>query len=849
MKIEIPELCLVILIGPTSSGKSTFARQHFKLTEIVNSDSCRAMVADSENAMDANTETFEVLHFIVEKRLQRGLLTVVDATNVHPESRRALVAIARKYHVFPIAIALNLPEEVLLERNAARPNRQLGAHVIRHHYRALKRSFRSLKKEGFRYFFELKGQEEVDNAIIERRKVWSDKKELCGPFDIIGDVHGCFSELKTLLQQLGYRITRHRDRNRNFGYTVKPPKGRTALFVGDLVDRGPASNEVLRLVMSMQQSGAALCVCGNHDAKLLKKLNGKKVQLKHGLAETMEQLAQEPPEFIGAVKQFLGSLISHYVLDDGKLVVAHAGLREDMQGRTSGAVRAFCQYGETTGEIDEFGLPVRYNWAKEYKGKAMVVFGHTPVPEAEWISNTIDIDTGCVFGGKLTALRYPERELVQAPAAKVYAGPIRPLIPEQPAWEDDSLPDIQDVLGRRTVNTRLRPNITIREENGIAALETMSRFAINPRWLIYLPPTMSPSETSRQAGFLEHPLEAFEYYRRQGVRQVVCEEKHMGSRAVVVIGKDEAAIEKRFRIRGEGIGRIFTRTGRAFFDDNATEQALLHRLRAAMDKSGFWDRLETPWALLDCELMPWSAKAQALLQNQYAAVAAAGQLSLTQARSALQRAENRGINTNGLSQYVGETRRMVEQFQQAYRQYCWEVDSIEDFRLAPFHLLAAEDRVHTGQNHAWHMQELARICREDGILLATEHRLVNLEDEQAVQAAIGWWLALTEKGGEGMVVKPLDFIVQGKKGLVQPAVKCRGREYLRIIYGPDYTMPAKLEQLRQRGLSHKRSMAAREFALGIEALERFVRHEPFSRVHECVFGVLALESEPVDPRL
>lgn len=454
-----------------------------------------------------------------------------------------------------------------------------------------------------------------------------------------------------------------------------------------------------------------------------------------------------------------------------------------------------------------------------------------------------------MFGGKLTALRYPERELVQVPAAKVYAEPIRPLRPEQPVWEDDSLPDIEDVLGRRTVNTRLRPNITIREENGIAALETMSRFAVNPRWLIYLPPTMSPSETSRQPGYLEHPAEAFEYYRSRGVQQVICQEKHMGSRAVMIVGRDEAAIEQRFRIRGEGIGRIYTRTGRAFFDGSATEQAILQRFRRAMDKAGFWSRLGTSWALLDCELMPWSAKAISLLQNQYAPVAAAGQLALAEAQTALQMAEARGVATNGLSQIVGESYTMVQQFRQAYRQYCWEVKSIEDYRLAPFHLLATEGKVHTAQNHEWHMQELARICRGDGILLATNHRAINLADEKAVQEATEWWLSLTERGGEGMVVKPLEFIAEGKKGLIQPAVKCRGREYLRIIYGPDYTVPAKLEQLRQRGLSHKRSMAEREFALGIEALERFVRHEPFSRVHECVFGVLALESEPVDPRL
>src|SRR3712207_4607739 len=168
--------------------------------------------------------------------------------------------------------------------------------------------------------------------------------------------------------------------------------------------------------MSMVETGTALCVAGNHEDKLLRKLKGRNVQITHGLAETLTQLADEPPEFLAQLQPFLDGLRSHVVLDRGKLVVAHAGLTEAMHGKASAAVRAFALYGDTPGEPDEYGLPVRLNWASEYRGNAMVVYGHTPVLTPEWLNNPIDIDAGCVFGGSLTALRYPERELVSVPA-------------------------------------------------------------------------------------------------------------------------------------------------------------------------------------------------------------------------------------------------------------------------------------------------------------------------------------------------------------------------------------------------------------------------------------------------
>ena len=371
------------------------------------------------------------------------------------------------------------------------------------------------------------------------------------------------------------------------GHTVTPPEGRKAVFLGDLGDRGPKTPDVLRLVMGMCAAGTALCVPGNHDVKLLRKLRGKDVQITHGLAETLAQLEPEPPEFIAEVKTFLDGLISHYVLDDGKLVVAHAGMKAEMQGRGSGKVREFALYGETTGETDEFGLPIRYPWAEQYRGQRSVVYGHTPVPTPEWLNHTLNIDTGCVFGGKLTALRYPEREIVSVPAAATYAEPARPFLPaeqQSPALsaqqQHDDVLDIDDVIGKRLIETRLHGKVTIREENAIAALEVMSRFAVNPKWLIYLPPTMSPSETTREPGLLEHPAEAFAYYRNQGIPTVICEEKHMGSRAVVIVCRSEDAARARFGVEGEGIGVCVTRTGRRFFDNLPMETAFLTALSA-----------------------------------------------------------------------------------------------------------------------------------------------------------------------------------------------------------------------------------------------------------------------------
>ena len=863
MKITIPDMSLVVLIGASGSGKSTFAAKNFLPTEVLSSDFCRGLVSDDENNQSVTADAFEVLHFLAGKRLDLGKIAVVDATSVQEASRKSLVALAKAHDSLPVAIVFNMPERVCLENNARRTDRQVPEHAIRNHCRMLRSSLRNLKREGFRQIYVLNTPEEAREAEIERQPLWNNRRGDHGPFDVIGDVHGCFDELELLLRQLGYSLDRQEDGH----FAVSHPEGRRLVFLGDLCDRGPKSPDVLRLVMDAVGSGAALCVPGNHDAKLLRYLNGRDVQITHGLAETVAQLAGLPPAFREEVKGFLDGLVSHYVLDDGKLVVAHAGMKQGYQGRGSGRVREFALYGETTGETDEYGLPVRHEWAREYRGRALVVYGHTPQAEPLSLNNTINIDTGCVFGGNLTAYRYPEGETVSVPALRTHYEPARPFLPASeetlPAREDD-LPDIGDVLGKRLIQTRLKRDVTIREENAAAALEVMSRFAADPRWLIYMPPTMSPCETSPLPDILEHPREAFAYYRNRGVASVVCEQKHMGSRAVVIVCRDADAARSRFGVVNCSSGIVYTRTGRRFFDDPQMEEAFLNSVRATLLASGFFADFQTDWVCLDCELMPWSAKAQALLQNQYAPVGAAAGLSLREAVDALLLASGlahdapevssvtsgQNANVAALLEQFARREESVRGYVKAYREYCWPVRSLADLKLAPFHILATEGAIRMDKNHLWHMETIARYCAGEGsLMMATPHLCVDVTDEQSVEAGVRWWTELTAAGGEGMVVKPLDFIARGAQGLLQPAVKCRGYEYLRIIYGPEYTLPHNIERLKSRSLGRKRSLALREFALGAESLERFVRREPFYRVHECVFGVLALESEPVDPRL
>ncbi|MEO9325100.1 polynucleotide kinase-phosphatase [Nocardioides sp. C4-1] len=831
-EISVPQMGLVLLVGVSGSGKSTFAARHFRPTQVVSSDACRGLVADDETDQSATPDAFDVLHYIVGTRLRRGLLTVVDATNVQKDARAQLVRLARSHDVLVDAIVLDVPEQVAVERNASRPDRTFGRHVIARQRRDLQRSLKGVRREGFRRVHVLEGAE-IDTVTIGLERSWNDRRDLTGPFDVIGDVHGCAAELRALLTTLGYTVSAD---------GAHHPAGRTAVFVGDLVDRGPDSPGVLRLVMGMVAAGDALCVSGNHEAKLVRALKGADVKRTHGLAESLEQLDAESEEFRAAALAFMDGLISHYVLDDGRLVVAHAGLKESYHGRSSGRVRSFALYGDTTGETDDFGLPVRYPWAREYRGQAVVVYGHTPVPTAEWVNNTICLDTGVVFGGELTALRYPERELVAVPAEQQWYEPVRPIDAGAIGSREPTALHVDDVTGTRWLETPHAGKVKVGEEHAAAALEVMSRFAVDPRWLVYLPPTMSPAPTSTLDGFLEHPERAFDAYAEAGVTHVVCEEKHMGSRAIAVVCRDADVAATRFGVDDGTSGAVHTRTGRPFFADREVHAELVARVRRAV--LPLLDELGSDWVALDAELLPWSAKAIGLVRDQYAAVGAAARTALPVAVDVLARAAARGVDVGDLLARTERRREHARAFRDAYAGCCEPDTGLDGVRLAPFQVLAVEgETCALTRPHPWHLDVLGRL--DDPLVTPTRHVAVDLTSSAEREAATRWWLDLTDAGGEGMVVKPAAVPEAGAR--VQPGLKVRGREYLRIIYGPDYT--DALDVLRGRHLGRKQALAHREHGLGVDALDAFVRREPLWRVHQLVFAVLALESEPVDPRL
>jgi polynucleotide kinase-phosphatase len=846
-EITVPTVSLVLLIGSSGSGKSTFAREHFAPFEVLSSDYFRGLVSNDENNQAATKAAFEALRFVASQRLTAGLLTVIDATNVQSEARKGFVQLARDHDVLPVAIVLDVSERICSDRNAQRTDRLFGAEVIKRQQDQLRRSLKFLAKEGFRKVHHLRGVEEIDSVTISREPLLNDFRSETGPFDVIGDIHGCRIELESLLGRLGYLFTRDADGR---PIDAAHPDARKVVFLGDLVDRGPDTPGVLRLAMGMVDNGHALAVPGNHEDKLVRALRGKKVQTSHGLAESLSQLAAETPEFRSKVERFADGLVSHLVLDGGALVVAHAGLIESYQGRASGRVRSFALYGETTGETDEYGLPVRYPWAADYRGSAMVLYGHTPTLEPEWVNNTMCLDTGCVFGGSLTALRYPERELVSVPADRVCYEPTKPLAPAVSAEPTEApraagVLTIDDVLGKHAVETRTHGRIGVREEYAAGALEVMSRWAIDPRRLVYLPPTMSPPNTSNREGLLEHPAEAFATYRKEGVAEVICEEKHMGSRAVVLLTRNP----DRFGAPTGWRGVVHTRTGRPFFEPELNQE-FLKRLDRAVENAGLWQEFDTDWMLFDSELLPWSLKADTMIREQYAAVGAAATSALPRAVTILEHAAGRGIDVADLLARTHSRADNAQSYVRSYRNYAGQATGLDGVQLAPFQLLASEGKTFSDRPHSWHLAVMDRLAEADPKLIRrTRSLVVDLADDASVGQATEWWESLTEAGGEGMVVKPMENLTRGARGLVQPGIKVRGREYLRIIYGPDYTEPKNIARLRDRNLAHKRSLALREYALGIESLERFVAGEPLWRVHQAVFAVLAMESEPVDPRL
>lgn len=381
MRIALPEFCLIILKGAPLPLLSAFAERHFASDAIVN-----------EQALDAE--------IVLGQRLAHRKLVALPFSGSAQIAQSDALALAKKYHAAAFSIDLSAHGE--------------ATDCVSHHDKAHR----------FHAIYDVPREVALESVAIDLHRIPGDKRDETGGFDIVGDVHGCADELEDLLGALGYRLDWTNGATKDVRIT--PPRGRRLVLAGDLVDRGPRTPDVLRIAMAACEQGVGFCVPGNHDAKFLRWMLGRDVKLNHGLGQSAEQMALETQDFHDRVRTFISGLDLYFWCDEGRLLISHAGIREDFIGRLSKRIRRFCLYGDTSGEKDETGLPIRYHWAAHYQGPVTLVYGHTPVATADWVNNTLCVDTGCCFGGKLTALRWPEREILSVPARAQYTPPRRP---------------------------------------------------------------------------------------------------------------------------------------------------------------------------------------------------------------------------------------------------------------------------------------------------------------------------------------------------------------------------------------------------------------------------------------
>ncbi|MCG7377676.1 polynucleotide kinase-phosphatase [Paenibacillus sp. ACRSA] len=862
-EIKLPHAGVVVLVGPSNSGKTTLldrlAREGvIRRTEAVSSDQFRMLVGDEEymewknrprseadvlyaEYQQVSAKAFEAMEAIVSTRCRLNKLTWIDATHLYPEDRERLVHLARKAHVPVIAIVLDIPEKELLERDSQREYPR-GRQRVKQQVQQFKRSLRSIREEGFDANYILKQPDEITFVRTTNPLLL----DMGAGVDIIGDIHGCYEEMMELIVKLGYV--------RGETGLYQHPDGRKLVSVGDVSSRGPESLKCLLFWQQHCTAGLAYMIDSNHGWKIARYLDGRDVTLSHGdeLVEAeliqLEQAqgADQAQQVRAELRDFLLEAPSHLVFTQNgvrQVVVAHAGIRDHFIGKQSKRIQDYCRYGDVEG-TDAEGRPIRKDWYVDHTSGECIVWGHDPRPYPTIVNDTVNIDQGVVFGGMLTAWRMPERESVSVPARKDYAGDSNsPLV----RWERKRLspPNLRKFKEGFTVQTNSRMDVTIHGEVAQTAIDTFSHFTVPLEELVYIPPTMSPPPVASSVeGYLEHPQDAFQYYRSQGVTRMVAEKKHMGSRAILLIFRDEDVARQ--RVGRPMLGNIVTRTGRSFFDP-LTEQLVLSRLHADLTEGSYFERHQTEFVLLDAEIVPWNLKAKELISSQYAHVSEASLLDRNIMVDKLREAEKAGRDVTEWLQETELKFANAQTFRDVFQYYCWDVNDIGDIRIAPFHTLAHSTGTFWEQTHEWHMQQNREFARISPLMMETEYRVITDETDEA--AIIRWWDEMTAEGHEGIVIKPETFRTWNGNKMIQPAIKVRGRAYLHIIYGMDYLAPENLSRLRKRKTSKKERHALMESALGMEGIERFVRGESVERIHECVLATLSLESDRIDPRL
>ncbi|WP_246234819.1 AAA family ATPase [Bacillus aquiflavi] len=781
---------------------------------------------------------------IIETRYRFGKLTLIDATHLYPEDRKKYIELAKKHHVPSMAIVFNIRQEVLLQRDKKRDFPK-GKRRIKQQVQAFLKNKRSIKKEGFHYSYVL--NDELVDQVQLIRKNNPVEVEVGAGVGFIGDVHACYDELLEILGKLGYKSNEE-------GFYIHP-HGRKFVSVGDIMSRGPRSLDCMIFMKKHVNAGLAYMIDSNHGWKVARWLSGRNVTMSHGDEKVVAEFEkyesnygkEKTLQLKADLKDFLWAAPSHYVfIKNGVrvLVATHAGMKDEYIGKQSDVISDFCRYGDTAG-FDEQGKPIRNDWYTGHKSKELIIWGHDPKPAALITNNTINIDQGVVFGGQFTAFKYPEKDFVSVKAKQDYTNDTNnPLN----AWQEKRLnpPNLARYMNGYSVLTKHDGEIEIQEAVVKSAIDTVSHFTVPIEELVYIPPTMSPApKASKLADYLEHPQEAFNYYISNGIQRMVAEKKHMGSRGILLLFKDkDSAIPY---IGRRTLGTIYTRTGRPFFTKELEEE-IVAQLNRDLSQSRYFEKYETDFILLDAEILPWNLKAKELINTQYTHVAEAALMDRVKLIEKLEKA----LKYNGaVEDWLDEMKAKLQNarvFNDVFQKYCWNIEGKNRIQIAPFHLLAHSDETYFDRSHIWHMEKNQEFSSMSHLFIETEFMVIS--DETSMKEAINWWTSLTEDGHEGFVIKPEYYLSRNEKGnLLQPAIKVRGRKYLHMIYGMDYLQPENLKRLKNRNVGKKQRHTLMEFSLGIEGVERFVHKDSIERIHECVLATLALEADPVDPRL
>ncbi len=825
---------LVVVSGSGASWRARFIHQLFLDLECVSVEAVQQWIPKDPNSdhPGQDPEVEEIFHSLVGLRLKRNQMTVVDIEGRSRNFRNELIRLAKRYHLTPAWFFLDSGKS------------------------AKEGSFeKKARQEGFRdvWIVDPSRLEELELKRLPARTILT---HWTGPFDVIGDVHGCFEELLSLLKRLGYRWQGDPWKpEAEAGLRLLSDPRRFPVFVGDLVDRGPYPVETIKLVMHLCRTGQAGAAPGNHDEKLARALDGvrfKKVD--EDFTRTLDSVRANGKEFGESIRDWVRSLPSHLVLDGGRLVVAHAGSKESHHGRDSRNIREFSLYGATTGELDEHGLPERLNWAADYAGSAWVVYGHTPGAEPKWENRTVNIDTGCAYGGYLTALRFPEMETVSEPAKKEYAVSKRPLplnhqLKSQPSQENfegnagikNEWFDIPFVTLRKSqkwetfrtlkeVDTGRRGIISLREDKVRTAIDWLKSNGALAEDDFLLTPSLVATDANPHDQPLECPASAFRYLKHNKSRKAVCVPWIPIPSIVFKCSKGQG---------GSGSGFEFG-----------------PRFQTALEASGFWERVKAESAIFECEIIQ-SELVDSLWEgiDGQGRIKQLGDAALSGAGMILEqfhRAAENGLHLDSLVSEYQKRRKRYEGFVHWIQRVQANFIEEKSIQLKQLRLLATDKVVVAEQS--FDQQEallgyetLQAADRE--LFVDRGVRMVDLHNQEDVEEAVEAWKQAADQGGFGWRVSPVEGAPPGRRGWIQPALKCRGPEALRLVYGLDYTREDQMEIVLKRNLTACRTQAAREWALALEWLRRWVGREPIWRRHECLVGMMAVRAEPTDPRL